>query len=115
MVTQITVDFSGKVNVAEANSVAIYGLLLPGKRGSFTAKNARAIALRSAVINSANNEVILTPKKPFPLAKPVQLTVNGQSPTGLQDSDGRLIDGNHDGVAGGNGVAVLRARGATVE
>ena len=114
LVTQITVDFSGAVNVAEADSVAIYRLVLPGKRGSFTAKNARAIGLRSAVINAGNTEVTLTPKRPFALTKPVQLTVNGEPPSGLEDSEGRLIDGNHDGVAGGNGVAVLRLKGATL-
>ncbi len=82
MVTQITVDFSGAVNMAEADSVATYRLVLPGKRGSFMAKNAKAIGLRSAVFNAANNEVTLTPKKPFALTKPVQLTVNGQSSVG---------------------------------
>jgi hypothetical protein len=114
MVTQITVDFSGALNMAEADSVATYRLVLPGKRGSFTAKNAKVLGLRSAVLNAANNEVTLTLKKPFALTKPVQLTVNGEAPSGLEDSEGRLIDGNHDGVAGGNGVAVLRQRGATL-
>jgi hypothetical protein len=65
-------------------------------------------------LNAANNRVTLTPKKPFALTKPVQLAVNGETPSGLQDSEGRLIDGNHDGVAGGNGVAVLRPKGATL-
>jgi hypothetical protein len=114
MVTQITVEFSGAVNMAEADSVATYRLLSPGKRGSFTAKNAKAIALRSAVLNSAGTEVTLTPRKPFALSKPVQLTVSGQSPGGLQDSQRQLIDGNHDGAAGGDGVAVLRRKGATL-
>jgi hypothetical protein len=58
--------------------------------------------------------VTLTPIKPFALTKPVQLAVNGETPSGLQDSAGRLIDGNHDGLAGGNSVAVLRPRGATL-
>jgi hypothetical protein len=114
LVTQITVDFSGAVNMAEGDSVATYRLALPGKKGSFVAKNARVIGLRSAVLNSANTEVTLTPKKPFALTKPVQLSVNGQPVTGLKDSDGRLIDGNRDGVAGGSGVAILRPRGATL-
>ena len=56
----------------------------------------------------------LTPKKAFGLTKPVQLRVNGQSPSGLQDTSGRLIDGDHNATAGGNGVALLRRGGVTV-
>jgi hypothetical protein len=111
-VTQIIIVFSGGVNVSEADTVATYRLVMPGKKGSFVAKNAKVIALRSAVFDAAHNAVTLTPRKPFSLSKPIQLVVNGQSPSGLEDSAGRLIDGDHDGQAGGNGVAVLRRGGA---
>jgi Bacterial Ig-like domain (group 2) len=114
MVTQITVDFSGAVNAAEASNPSTYRLAMPGKKGSFDAKNAQVIKLKSAVLNGALGEVILTPKKPFALSKPVQLRVNGLPPAGLQDSMGRLIDGDHNGQPGGNAVAVLRAKGVTL-
>jgi hypothetical protein len=94
--------------------VATYRLLVAGKKGSFTARNAKVVRLRSAVLNMAANQVTLTPSKPFALSKPVELVVSGESPSGLQDIEGRLIDGNHDGVSGGNGVAILRPRGATL-
>ena len=100
MVTQVTVDFSGAVNAAEADSVGTYRLAMPGKKGSFTAKNAKVIKLNSAAYIASLNEVTLTPKKPFALTKPVQVQVNGSPPSGLQDSEGRLIDGNHDGSGG---------------
>jgi hypothetical protein len=58
--------------------------------------------------------VTLTPKKAFALTKPVQLRVNGQPPSGLEDSAGRLIDGDHNGQPGGNAVALLRRGGATI-
>src|SRR5262249_10629479 len=87
-------------------------LTLAGKHGSFTAKNAKAIGLRSANYDSATNQVSLVPTKPFALKKPVQLQVLGTSPSGLQDSDARFIDGNRDGQAGGNAVAILTKGGA---
>jgi hypothetical protein len=59
--------------------------------------------------------VALTPKKPFALTKPVRLPVNGLAPSGLQGSDGRLIDGDHDGTAGGNAIAIVGKKGATVD
>jgi plastocyanin len=113
-VTGITVDFSGAVNAAQASSVAIYRLATPGKQGSFDAKNAKLIKLKSAVYDAALDQVVLTPKKPFALSKPVQLRVNGQSPSGLQDTAGRLIDGNHDGQPGGNAVAIFSRKGVTL-
>jgi hypothetical protein len=87
MVTQIIVDFSGAVNVAEADSVGTYRLATAGKKGSFTAKNAAVLKLKSAVDNGALDQVTLTPKRAFALTKPVQLAVEGQT---LQDSSGRM-------------------------
>ena len=83
--------------------------------GSFTAKNAQVIKLKTATYNPAKNTVTLTPKKPFALTRPVQLLVDGVPPSGLQDSLGRLIDGDHNGTAGGNAVALLRRGGATID
>ena len=64
--------------------------------------------------NGTTHTVSLTPKKGFVLKKPVELIVNGESPSGLEDSSGRLIDGNADGQAGGNAVAVLTRQGARI-
>ena len=57
----------------------------------------------------------LTPKKPFTLAKSVQLTVSGTGPSGLHDLYGRRIDGDHNGQAGNNAVAILSRNGVTID
>jgi RHS repeat-associated protein len=114
LVTQIIVTLSGPVNAAEAQSASTYRLATAGKKNSFDAKNAKLITLKSAAYNSATNSITLTPNRPFALTKPVQLRINGQPPSGLQDSLGRLIDGDHNGTAGGSAVAVLRRSGATI-
>jgi hypothetical protein len=113
-VIQILVTFSGPVDAAEARNPGICRLATAGKKGSFTAKNAKVITLRSAAYNDANDTVTLTPKKPFALSKPVQLQVNGLPPSGLEDSLGRLIDGNRDGQRGGNAVGLLSRGGVTI-
>jgi hypothetical protein len=105
MVTEIIVDYSGAVNASEADSVATYRLATAGKKGSFTAKNAMVLKLKSAKYNSTTDAVTLTPKKAFTLTKAVQLVVKGES---LQDSAGSLIDGANDGQPGSNFVTVLR-------
>ena len=43
--------------------------------------------------------------------KPTQFTAIGTGVSGLEHSSGRLIDGNHDGQAGGNAVAIFTKKG----
>jgi hypothetical protein len=70
--------------------------------------------LVSAVYNAATDTVKLTPKRPFSLPRPVQLTIKGTPPGGLQDSFGRLIDGADNGQPGSNAVAVLGREGVVI-
>jgi hypothetical protein len=114
-VTEIVVHFSGAVNAAQAKQTGIYRLAFPGAKGSFTIRNARTIKLKSAVYNSVDDSVILIPKQPFALTRNVQLQVDGLLPSGLQDSFGRLIDGDHDGQPGGNAVAILSRSGVSLD
>jgi hypothetical protein len=113
--TEVIVTFSGALNAAEADNPAIYRLTLPGKKGSYTAKNAKTIKLKSAVYDPAHDTVTLIPTKPFPLKKPVQLVIDGLPPSGLQDSLDRYLDGARTGRPGGNAVAILSRGGATIE
>ena len=92
----------------QAQNPAVYHLTLPGKKGSYTARNAKAIKVKSAAYNAATDSVTLIPARPFALTKPVQLVVSGTAPSGLQDSFGRLVDG------GKNATALLGREGATI-
>ena len=112
-VTEIVLSFSGSLNAKQAASTAEYKLIEAGKKGSFTAKNARVLKLQSATYNPMNNTVTLKPKARFAQSALVELIVNGLPPSGLEDSSGRLIDGNDDGQSGGNAVVVLKPGGAT--
>jgi hypothetical protein len=113
-VTEVIVTYSGAVNAAEAQGLGEYSLVMAGNHGSFTAKNAKKIKLKAASYNTTNDTVTLIPRKAFALTKKVQLQVDGLPPSGLQDSQGRLIDGNHDGQPGGNAVAVLTRGGVSM-
>ncbi len=108
-VTEVLVTFSGPVNSTEADQTGTYRLAQPGKGGSYTAKNAKVITLKSAVYTGVKVTVALTPVKPFALKKPVQLLVYGTGATELKDSYGGPIDG------GKNAIAILSAGGATIE
>jgi hypothetical protein len=110
-VAEVIVTFSGDVKSIGADSTSVYRLATPGKKGSYTAKNAMVLRLKSATYTAPTRTVVLIPKKPFILTKPVQLLINGLAPGGLEDSVGRLIDGNHDGQAGGSATAILSRGG----
>ncbi len=114
-VTEIVATFSGPVNADEAQIPQVYNVAEPNKRGSYTAKNSPVITLKSAVYDATTNTVTLTPKKPFALSAKVQFVVYGTGAAALLDPFGRPIDGDHNGTPGGNGVAYLSRRGATVQ
>ena len=80
-------------------------------------KNAAVIKVSKVeyFATSAPDTVILIPRTPFVLKRPVTLTINGNSPSGLQDAEGRLIDGNQDGQPGSTAVAVLNKSAVTIE
>ena len=108
VVTQVLITFSGAINTGEAHLLRFYRLTIAGKDGSFTARNARAVRLQSAVYDTANKSVALTSSEPFSLAKPPQLIIFGKPPSGLKDDLGRFIDG------GTNVVAILSRSGITI-
>ena len=114
-VKEIVVTFSGLVNATDADETSVYRLATPGKKGSFTAKNAGIIRLKKAVYASATDTVTLTPKSPFSLTKPVQLMVSGTGASGLQDANGHLIDGADNGQARSNAVAILTKKSVTID
>jgi hypothetical protein len=113
LVTGIVVDFTGDLNASTAQSVADYALTTAGKKGVHKAAKGIQLALNPAAYDRALHEVTLTPSKPFALTNPVQLLVNGTPPSGLQDSSGRFIDGNDDGIGGDNGVFVITRHGVS--
>ncbi len=76
-VTEVLLTFSDPVNAIEADQVGTYRLATPGKGGSYTAKNAGVIKLKSAVYTDATDTVALTLAKPFAITKPVQVLVYG--------------------------------------
>jgi cyclophilin family peptidyl-prolyl cis-trans isomerase len=115
LVTQISVQFSGAVNADQSEMISIYRLALPGKHGSYTAKNARVIKLKKAVYDTSTELVTLTLRTPLALTrKKLQLLINGSEPSGLTDTSGRLIDGDHNSTPGGDAIAYLSKSGVTI-
>ncbi len=110
LLRQVVVFFSGDLNRGRAANRANYRLALPGRGGSFDASNARVLRVSSASYDSGRRAVTLTLASGLTLQRnmSVQLRITGQGASGLTDAQGRLIDGDGNGQAGGNATAVLR-------
>lgn len=105
-VTEVLVTFSGALTPSTASIAADYRLMSPGKKNSYTAKNAKLIPFGSAVYNAGNDTVALTPAKRLVVKKPLQLTILGTGGSAIEDSSGRPL--------GGNTVAILSKHGKSV-
>ena len=106
-VTGIVVAFTGGLNAADAQNIAEYTVIEAGRKNSFTGKGAKALKLAAAAYNGSNDTVTITPRKKFVITKkPVEVTIDGTSPSGLKDEQGHFL--------AGNGVAVLTKKSATV-
>jgi cyclophilin family peptidyl-prolyl cis-trans isomerase len=116
-VVGVTAIFSGALDFTEANNKAFYRMATPGKRGSYTAKNAGIIRLKRATYVAGSDSVTLTPNKPFTITvkKAVQLLISGAAPSGLQDSYGRNLDATAAGQAGSNAIAILSKHSVTIQ
>ncbi len=116
-VSEIILTFSSGLDASLAPDRGLYRLVMGANNGSFAGKNAAVIKVSNVDYFAASepDTVTLIPRTPFELKRPIMLTINGNSPSGLQDAEGRLIDGNQDGQPGGTAVAVLDKGAVTIE
>jgi hypothetical protein len=104
----IVLHFSGALNAMDAADLGNYSLVTVAQGKKHPSK---AVALLHASYSAANHTMTLTTRKKLVLSPPVRLTLNS---VGLVDTLGRALDGNDDGIAGGNFVATLSPNGVTV-
>ncbi len=110
-VTVIVLQFSGALNAPDAQNRLLYSLA-PETTKKHVLKLGKPVAPATAIYNASTNTVTLTPKKALVLNPPEQLKINS---SGLLDALGRALDGNNDGVPGGNFVATLSKQGITLQ
>ena len=65
LVTEIAIVFSGPLEPTIANNKTNYHLTMANKKGSFAARNATNLAIRSALYDASEHTVTLTPSRPF--------------------------------------------------
>jgi hypothetical protein len=108
--TGLVIQLSGPVNPAQAQGLAEYRLLAGTVRKGRTTYN-RNVPLSSAGYNPATRVVSLAPRGKLNPAQPEQLRITASL---LTDTLGRPIDGNRDGLPGGDLVANIKGKAVTL-
>ncbi len=115
-VTQLVLTFSGGLADGVAQQKGLYRLVVAGRNGSFTGKSALKIPLSRVQFNMMSPDTVtLFPRTAFGVSKTAELSINGNPPSGLQDSQGRFIDGDQDGQQGGNVTVMISDGAGTIE
>jgi hypothetical protein len=116
LLRQVIVYFSGSLGRSGATNKANYRLALTGSGGSFDAKNAPQVKFGAPSYDANKKAVTLTLSSGLTLktSTKVQLRITSKNGSGLTDSQGNPIDGDHNGQVGGNVIALIRLRGASL-
>jgi hypothetical protein len=101
------VSFSDALQPGPAASLADYHLVASGKAKKGGKPSSKPVALTSAVYDPVMHTITLTPKGTV-ANKTLQLTITA---AGTLDAEGRPIDGNRDGRAGGDFQATFGKAG----
>jgi uncharacterized repeat protein (TIGR01451 family) len=98
--TLLVVQFSGPLEVSSAQDLSNYSLVLIAHGGRLRLP----ISFAKATYDPAADTLMLHPTKLLPLRFHYVLTINASTPTGVRDTTGRLLDGDGNGIPGGNFV-----------
>jgi hypothetical protein len=89
--TYLVLTFDSPLDRASAQNVANYKIVGP---------NGRHIKVKKATYNATTQTVTLAPAERISIQHSYRLTVNGESPSGLTNPAGTLLDGAGDGQPG---------------
>jgi uncharacterized repeat protein (TIGR01451 family) len=98
--TVLVVGFSGALETHSAQDLNNYSLVLIAHGGRLHLH----VPIVQAAYNPTANTVSLRPTRLLPLRFSYVLTVNASTSTGVRAANGELVDGNGDGLPGGNYV-----------
>jgi len=103
MISAVVVVFNESLDRSSIANSANFLLVDAGNDHIFGTKDDKTIALMGISATSPNT-VTITLKKPLSASHSVRLTLIGQTPTGLRNTSGRLLDAPSTGGIGSNVV-----------
>ena len=103
---QIVVAFSQTPNDIDAGAASLYALVGAGTGGSFTASNAVVYTLTPVYQTGTNQVTLMVNGGPLPTDL-YRLTIQSNSSSSVHNLAGVALDGDGDGVPGGNYVTTF--------
>ncbi|MGD0044074.1 MAG: hypothetical protein ABSE84_27325, partial [Isosphaeraceae bacterium] len=110
--TELLLQFSGALNAGAARNLGVYHLDQASRTKKGGTKYNKPVALASVSYNASTDTVTLLARSKLNLAKPEELRITASQ---LPDVYGRPLDGNDDGLPGGDFVALLTKSGVKIE
>ncbi len=107
VVAGYVLGFTGPLNPARAANPAAYKLIGPGKDGLFGTGDDVNIAVGSATYDPVNFKVVVVPRTRIRQDDFVQLIVDGTTTNAVLTTAGLPIDGDRNGLFGGNYITVV--------
>ena len=104
-IVSIVLEVSEELNRVGVADVHNYVIVMPGKDKKFGTGDDTRLLPKSASYDAASLTITLTPANPLKLDQFVQVGVNGFDK--LTDLAGNPLDGNRDGVPGGDFSAIV--------
>jgi len=98
--TTLTLTFSAAMDPTTVRDAGNYGLLRLGRDG----RPLRRVPVAGVSYDPAAHAATLHVPRPLPLHGRYRLIVNASTPAGVTDASGHRLDGNGDGVPGGDFV-----------
>ena len=99
--TFLVLTFSAALDAISASNVSNYRITAPGRDGRFGTRDDRIIRVKSAALDPSGRVMVISPAVRLPLYRVFRLAINGPGSHSVTDTGGRLLDGDHNGVAGG--------------
>jgi uncharacterized repeat protein (TIGR01451 family) len=100
----LVLAFSGAVDPVSASRASAYRITLLGRDGVLGTRDDRHVAVKSAVYDGAAHAVTVTTARKLPQNQLIGMTASGSDAVAILASSGGPIDGDGNGVPGGDYV-----------
>lgn len=106
-IASYVLGFTGPLNAASAANSAAYRLFLPGRDGVFGTRDDVGLPIAQVLYDAANFKVVIVPRTRVRQDQFVMIAVAGTGADAVRSLGGTPIDGDKNGVAGGDYVVIV--------
>lgn len=106
--TRLILTFSEPLDPTRARDVGRYRLVDSGRDGRLGTPDDVVVRIAAAAYDAGSRTVTLRPRTRLYFFRPFRLTIDGSSATPMTDAAGNPLDGDRDGLKGGDAVLTFQ-------